>query len=133
MTLPKLAALAALVLALSSGPSLASFGLFCEGPDGVSASIPLGGGVGLTPLGAEIQAAGQIWTTEEGVSGTIEIAPGQSAQVGDQLYLDFADPNLEVVIAELRLFWAMENDEPVYGGTLRIPGQGAWPISCGAG
>lgn len=127
------AAVAGAILALSVTPTLASFGLFCEGPDGVSASIALGGGVGLTPLGAEIKAVGQIWTTEDEVSGTIQIVPGQRAEVGQQLYMDFADPNFEVVIAEVRLFWVMEGDEPVYGGTLRIPGHGAWPISCGIG
>jgi hypothetical protein len=133
MIMLRLTAIAAVILAASAAPSLASFGLMCEGPDGVIASIPLGGGVGLHPLGAEIKAAGQTWTTEEGVSGTIEMAPAQSAEVGNQLYIDFADPNFEAVIAEIRLFWAMEGDEPVYGGTLRVAGHGAWPITCGMG
>ena len=121
------------VLALSVTPSSASFGLMCDGGAGITASIPLGGGVGLIPLGAEISADGTTWTTEAGVPGTIEIAPGQSAEIGDALYLDFADPNFESVLAEIRLFRAMEGEEPVYGGTLRIPSHGAWAISCSAG
>ena len=84
-------------------------------------------------LGAEVKAAGGTWTTEAGVAGTIQIAPAQAAAIGDQFVLDFADPNYEAILIEVRLFWAMEESDPVYGGVLRIAGQGAWPISCGMG
>lgn len=126
-------AFAAALLALSGAPSFASFGLMCSGPDDVTLSIPLGGGAGLTPLGAEIRAADRVWTTEAGVAGTTEIMPAQSAALDSRLYLDFTDPNYEGVVAELRLFWAMEEDDPVYGGTLRLPGHGVWPVSCEVG
>jgi hypothetical protein len=128
-----LAALAAATLGLSAAPASASFGLFCEGPDGVTANVPLGAGMGLTPLGAEIKAAGTTWTTEAGVAGTIQVVPAQSAALDTRLYLDFADPNYEGVVAQIRLFWAEEESDPVYGGTLRIAGHGVWPISCGMG
>jgi hypothetical protein len=129
----KLVAFACAILALSSAPSFAGFGLFCEGPEGISANIPLGGGVGLHPLGAEIKVGTSTWTTEEGVANTIQIIPAQSASVDNRLYLDFADPNYEGVVAEIRLFWAEEETDPIYGGTLRVAGQGAWAISCGMG
>lgn len=129
----KLLALVAAILALTAAPASASFGLFCEGPEGITANVPLGGGVGLTPLGAEIKIGDNTWTTEEGVAGTIQIVPAQSASVDSRLYIDFADPNYEGIIAEIRLFWAEEETDPIYGGTLRVAGQGAWPISCGMG
>jgi hypothetical protein len=129
----KLLALAGIALAFSTAPSFASFGLFCEGPDGIDVSVPLGAGPGLTPLGAEIKAAGKVWTTEAGVADTIEIARAQSASLDDRLYIDFTNPNLEGVLVEIRLFWSEEETDPVYGGTLRIRDHGAWPISCGMG
>lgn len=126
-------AFAAMFVALSSTPSLASFGLMCTGPDGINLSLPLGAGPGVTPLGAELQAVGRVWTTEAGVPGTIEMLPAQSATVGDRLYFDFADTNYEGILVEVRLFRAHEEADPVYGGTLRITGHGAWPIWCEAG
>lgn len=129
----KLIALATTFLALSAAPSLASFGLMCSGPEGVTVSIPLGAGPGLTPLGAEIRAMDKTWTTEAGVAGTIAIMTAQSAALDSRLYLDFTDPNYEGVLAELRLFRAQDEDEPVYGGTLRLAGHGAWPIACQIG
>jgi hypothetical protein len=129
----KLVALTTALLALSTAPAFASFGLMCEGPDGITANVPLGAGVGLTPLGAEVKAAGQTWTTEAGVANTTQILPAQSAAVDNRLYLDFSDTDVATMLVEIRLFWAEEDTDPVYGGTLRIAGQGAWPISCSMG
>ncbi|MEO7223312.1 MAG: hypothetical protein ABIY37_12640 [Devosia sp.] len=121
------------IVVLSAAPALAGEGLFCSGPDGIDISVPLGAGPGLSPLSAEIKAAGKVWTTAEGVAGTTQIIPAQSASVDNRLYLDFADPNYVGVVVEIRLFWAEEETDPVLGGTLRIAGHGAWPISCGMG
>jgi hypothetical protein len=129
----KLIALTAALLALSTVPAFASFGLMCEGPDGITANVPLGAGVGLTPLGAEIKVGSKTWTTEAGVAGTTQILPAQGAAVDSRLYLDFSDADVATILVEIRLFWAEEETDPVYGGTLRIAGQGAWPISCSVG
>lgn len=129
MRKPILAALAV----LATTPAFAGEGLFCSGRDGVEIHVPLGAGPGLSALSAEIKAAGKVWTTAEGVADTIQIIPAQSASVDNRLYLDFADPNYEGVVAEIRLFWAEEETDPVYGGVLRIADHGVWPISCGMG
>ena len=129
----KLATLATAFVALSAVPSLASFGLMCSGPDGVDVSIPLGAGPGVSPLSAEIRAAEQVWTTVSGVAGAIEIMPAQAAALDTRLYFDFTDPNFEELVAEVRLFRADTEDEPVYGGPLRLAGHGAWPIACQVG
>ena len=49
----------------------------------------------------------------------------------NRLYLDFTDENYATIIVEIRLFWAEEETDPVYGGVLRIAEHGVWPISCG--
>ena len=88
---------------------------------------------GLVPLGATIKAAGKTWTTEEGKAGTTQIWPAQSASSDNRLYLDFTDTDYAAIIVQIRLFWAEEETDPVYGGVLRIAEHGAWPISCGMG
>ena len=120
-------------LALCTTSAMAGEGLFCDGPDGIEIHVPMGAGPGLSPLSAEIKAAGTIWTTAAGVADTIQIIPAQSAGVDNRLYLDFADPSYSGVVAEIRLFWAEEETDPVFGGTLRIADHGAWVISCGMG
>lgn len=127
-----LAGLAGVFFALSIAPASASFGLFCEG-DGIDVEVPMGGAVGLHPMSAVVKAAGKTWTTEEGLADTILIVPAQSASVDNRLYLDFTDGDYAAMIVEIRLFWAEEETDPVYGGTLRIADHGAWPISCGMG
>jgi hypothetical protein len=126
-------ALAATILALSAAPSFASFGLMCDGPDGIDVNVALGGGVGISVLGAEITAPGGVWSTDPTKAGATPIVAAQGASVDNRWYLDFSDPNAEAILVEIRLFWAEEETDPVYGGTLRIAGAGAWPISCGMG
>ena len=91
----------------------------------------MGAGPGLSPLSATIKAAGKTWATGAGKADTIEISPAQYASVDNRLYLDFTDENYAAIIVEIRLFWAEEETDPVYGGVLRIAEHGVWPISCG--
>jgi hypothetical protein len=60
---------------------------------------------------------------------------------GDPIYVGqyYDDPTVTLVdaideilikVAELKLFKAGEGDMVAYGGTLRIVGVGAWPVSC---
>jgi hypothetical protein len=44
--------------------------------------------------------------------------------------VDAVDPAMTSRIAELRLFKATEGNSHARGGTLRIPGLGAWAVSC---
>jgi hypothetical protein len=126
------AGVAGALLLLSAAPASASFGLFCQGKD-IDIEIPMAGVAGLHPLGATIKVAEKTWTMEEGAPGTIQILPAQAASVDDRLYLDFMDGESAAILVEIRLFWAEEETDPIYGGTLRIAGAGAWPISCGMG
>jgi hypothetical protein len=127
-----IAGLTATALALLAVPSQAGEGLFCHS-DGIDVQVPLGGAVGLNPLAATIKAAGKTWTTEEGKADTIQIWPAQSASTDNRLYIDFTDADYAAIIVEIRLFWAEEETDPVYGGVIRIADHGVWPISCGMG
>ena len=127
-----IAGLTATPHALSALPSHAGEGLFCHSDD-IDIQVPMGGAVGLIPLAATIKAAGKTWTTEEGRADTIQIWPAQSASTDNRLYIDFTDADYAAIIVEIRLFWAEEETDPVYGGVIRIADHGVWPISCGMG
>jgi len=64
------------------------------------------------------------------MEGDKVIIAGQAFQMGDQWLVDFTDPNVERVIAEVRLLSALENDEYVLAGTLKVTGVGAYPLIC---
>jgi hypothetical protein len=47
--------------------------------------------------------------------------------------IDLANESYETVVAKIRVFWAEEESDPVYGGILSIIGKGAWAITCSVG
>lgn len=116
------------LLAVTASAAQGGEGYMCEG-EGVEAHFPLGGGVGLSLLGAKIEAGGETYGTETGTT----IAVSQAMATGNRIAIDFTDPNYETVVAKVRLFWAEEESDPVFGGTLAIAGKGAWAISCSVG
>lgn len=116
--------------AVSILPASASFGLMCEGPDGVSLEAPLGGAVGLTVMSATITASGRTWTTETSLEDPQAMVPAQAFSANDMMWIDLADANLERNVAEVPLF--VTSDEAI-GGTLSMPDVGAWVISCSMG
>jgi hypothetical protein len=123
--------LAAVALSLSL-PAQAGEGLICEGEEDIAVSIALGGGVGLSPLSAEITALGQVWSTD--ASRGTPIAVAQSFGDDDAYYFDFADADQMGIVARVRLSVAHEDgSEPAFGGVLSIAGTGAWFIACGGG
>jgi hypothetical protein len=121
--------LAAAIAALSF-PALAGEGLICEG-EGIKTHFPMAGGVGFHFLGAVIDVNGKVWSTDPAQG--IPIMPAEAFSGEYRIEIDFSDQNAEQVVAMIRLFWAEEESDPVYGGLLHIPGEGAWPITCGWG
>ena len=56
---------------------------------------------------------------------------GQAYENDQMILIDAVDEAMSSHIAELRLFKTTEGDaDTVYAGTLRIPGHGAWAVSC---
>ena len=61
------------------------------------------------------------------------VGPGGRKNVGSIL-IDVRTDDMGAVVAELRVFKAREGDEPTaLGGTLRMPGVGAWSVACDGG
>lgn len=123
-------AAAAAALICTASPAAASVGLYCSGPDNVSIDAPLSGAVGLGVLSVTVTAAGKTWTSETSLEDPMAIVPAQSFGDSESMRFDFADPNFERNVVEVRLFNASEG---AIGGTLNIPGFGAWVVSCDIG
>ncbi|MFC6487645.1 hypothetical protein [Nitratireductor sp. GCM10026969] len=121
---------AALAISIAAvGSASATGSLECTAPDAdVSVKLTIGSLPVLAVVGAEIEANGARWALDGG--GETAIAVGQAFREAGALRVDFTDPNVERVVAELRLFSAAEERDMAMAGTLRITGEGAWALTC---
>ncbi len=122
----RLAAVGALLLA--STPAQATEWLVCSGGDNASISVLLGQMevIGVADIMFEI---GQKKWSTKGEGATL-ITKGQAFESKDQIWIDVTDANVNAIVAELRLFKAVEGKQYVTGGTLRVIGEGAWAVTC---
>jgi hypothetical protein len=116
-------------------PSCATEWLNCADREGAaSMDLLLGAMEVAAVVGMTISAGEEAWASHVEYGPGLPITVGQAFENDQMLLVDAMDENLLSKIAELRLFKATEGDrEPVYAGTLRIPGQGAWAVACSAG
>ncbi|WP_274424112.1 hypothetical protein [Chelativorans sp. YIM 93263] len=122
-------AAALMVLPLLSGPAGASGSIACVAPDNeASIELTIGSLPVLAVVGVAIEAQGESWTLSG--EGEQAIAVGQAFGNANEMRIDFTDPNIESIVAEVRLFSAAEERELATAGTLRIAGVGAWVLTC---
>lgn len=83
-----------------------------------------------------IEANGKKWSNHPG-AGEIKIEVGQAFETADQMWIDVLGEGMGGFVAKLRLFKASEivegSEEGAFdatGGTLQMPGIGAWAVSC---
>jgi hypothetical protein len=120
--------LAACILA-AAGPSLATGSVECEAVDGrARVALTVGSLPVLSVVGMEIVVGDRTWST--GADGDGAIRAGQAFQDGARWLIDATDPNVETVVAEIRLNGASEGRDMALAGTLKIPGTGAFAVSC---
>ncbi|MCF6207871.1 MAG: hypothetical protein L3J61_00575 [Ghiorsea sp.] len=48
----------------------------------------------------------------------------------NRVLIDVSDPNVERIVAQIRLFFATEDNEQALAGTMRIEGTGVFALSC---
>ena len=85
----------------------------------------------LSISGLTVTAGKKAWASQPVYGPGAPILVGQAYEDTDTLRVDAMDPGLEAKIAELRLFKTSEADgDVIYGGTLHVPGYGAWAVSC---
>ena len=104
-------------MALAS-PAQPSGGLFCEG-EGGWVDIAMGRLVVMAVLGAAAEIEGKTYSTgPERGEGEPFIA-GQAFSEGDNIMVDFVDPNVERILLSLRVTWDGEAEH--YKGVLFTP------------
>ncbi|WP_173932190.1 hypothetical protein [Chelativorans sp. Marseille-P2723] len=122
-------ALSLLLILLAAGPAAASGAIECTTSGGeASASLTIGSLPVLAVVGAKLEAGERRWTI--GGDDAEGIAVGQAFRGIGEMRIDFTDPNVEEVVAEMRLFTATEGRQSVTAGTMRIADVGAWALTC---
>jgi hypothetical protein len=120
--------------ALVASPAAATEWVSCASPGG-EASFDYLAADGLDVLSiaaVTITAAERVWASDTANGPGDPVQIGQQFETADSIWIDAVDDAF-APIAELRLFKSAEQDVVAYGGTLRIVGLGAWPVSCDPG
>ena len=125
------AATAAALLCGLATPSLATEWVNCAASDGAASLDYLAGTLDvLSVVGMTITVGEQVWATDPAYGPGDPVVVGQAFETPEMVLIDAMTPELDSFIAQLQLFKATEGDSYAYGGTLRIPGYGAWAVSC---
>lgn len=124
----------AIVVALATlaAPSSATEWVNCGDAQGEASFDFLVGALDvISVVGLTITAGEKVWASDIAYGPGEPVAVGQAFEDAETIRIDAMDENLMTRVAELRLFKATEgNAAAAYGGTLRIPGHGAWAVSC---
>lgn len=125
------AATAAVLLCGLATPSLTTEWVSCAAPDGAASFDYLAGTLDVLGIvGMTITVGEQVWATDPAYGPGDPVIVGQAFETGETVLVDAVNPDMTATIAELRLFKADEADAAARGGTLRVPGHGAWPVGC---
>lgn len=125
----RLAAIAIGLCGLAT-PSLATEWINCASSDGGASMDILVGSVDVLAIaGMTVTVGEKVWATDPAYGPGDPTIVGQAFEDADTLRVDAVDTGY-AVLASLRLFKASEGEDFVYAGTLRIPGHGAWAVSC---
>lgn len=120
-----------LVLAGLSSPAFATEWVNCADATGAASfDLLLGTTDVIAVAGMTITVGEQVWASDVAYGPGEPVAVGQAFETPDMILVDAVDPGVTARIAELRLFKSSEAETLVYGGTLRVPGHGAWAVSC---
>jgi hypothetical protein len=126
---------AAAILTGLSAPASATEWVICSGGEGhVSFDVLLGLMDVIAIDTVKIEINGKTWSNKP-EAGTIKVEIGQAFETADQMWIDVVEDGMGSIIAKLRLFSAHEDGEGVeatdaMGGTLQMPGVGAWAVTC---
>lgn len=127
-------ATAVLAIVALASPAGATEWLNCADREGAASVDLLLGNLGTDVAaiaGVVVSVGEQVWASHIEYGPGDPLTVGQAFETGDMLLVDAMDDAMAIKIAELRLFKSDEGMEPlVYGGTLRIPGHGAWAVTC---
>jgi hypothetical protein len=128
-------AIVGVALVALAPPAAATEWIYCSDNGGEASVDFLVGTLDvLAVAGLTMSAADRSWASHTAYGSGEPITVGQAFQTDDTLMIDAMDEALIKKVAELRLFRVEAADGvPIYGGTLRIEGVGAWAVTCNDG
>ncbi|HUE47259.1 MAG TPA: hypothetical protein VMO81_13495 [Aestuariivirgaceae bacterium] len=116
------------MLVAGISPASATGTVDCEAADGAaSLTLTIGSLPVLGVVHMEVTAGDRTWSTG---SSDDAISVGQAFRDGERWLIDATDPNVEGIVVEVRLNQAIEEGDVALAGTLKIPGTGAWAVTC---
>jgi hypothetical protein len=124
--------LAALALVALAAPAQATEWLYCSDAAGeAEIGILLGHHTVLVPVGVTLRGPGPVnWSSNPAYGEGEPISIGQAFGDDDMVLVDLLDGDVNLPVASLRVFRALEGKVFAQGGTLTIVGLGAWAVSC---
>jgi len=126
----RLAAIAVGLCGLAT-PSFATEWIDCADSAGAASFSYLAGSLdSLQIVGLNISVGDKVWASDVVYGPGDPVSVGQAFETRDMVFVDAVAPDQSATIAELRLFKADEGESFIHAGTLRIPGLGAWAVSC---
>lgn len=119
-----------MVLAGLSSPAFATEWVNCADQTGAASFDFLAGQTDVMTIAALTVSAGEkVWASDVANGPGDPVQVGQAFEGNGMILVDAVDAG--ALVAQLRLWVTNEGEEmPVYAGTLRIPGHGAWAVSC---
>ncbi len=102
--------------------------LFCTAGEEASVSITIGSVAVASIVSVDIEIGDVSMSTIPKRGEQISLL--QSFVTDDTISIDLSDPNLERIVAQIRLFTAYEGDKQAIAGTLLVNGTGAYALVC---
>lgn len=116
---------------LLTTPAFATEWIHCStADDSASVGVLVGSFEFMSIVATTMHVGIKEWSSAEVYGPGAPINPSQAYFGDDQIVIDFADADYNETLAELRVYLAEEGDDYVQGGVLRVPGHGAWVVSC---
>jgi hypothetical protein len=116
---------------LLATPTHATEWIFCDNADDTaSVGVLVGGFDFVNIIATQMHIGDEDWSSSEAYGEGKPIVPSQAFIGDDQIIIDFTDGDYNETIAQLRVYLAAEGDDYVQGGVLRVPGRGAWVVTC---
>ena len=123
----KLAVSLGIILA-ASAPAWATASITCRSDQGATVYLGAFNGPQLLINSVEIISGDTHWSTHNVDAEQMIVM--QNFSDGESIKIDLADPNVENIIAKVRLFGAEEGAEYVLAGTLQMPNIGVYALIC---
>ena len=109
-------------------PAMATGTLACRTDSGGTMYVQVGFVAVTSVVGVDIVTPGAHWSTYNVEAEQLAIA---QAFVDDTtIRIDLTDPNMENIMARVRLFAARQGDDAAVAGILDMPGNGVYAMVC---